>query len=131
MLEIKDSSFAARKRYSTNIVLKAQDPGARMLTTEEKAYRTSALVDAVGTAFRQKPDAKAVVVFAYSSPEAATAGPFDIARAFASTDALGWGDKSDVFGPGRSTDGPRKVVLTFRPGPDDRGGDQFAEATRP
>src|SRR5215813_7665103 len=113
------------------IVLKPGNSSERNLSTEKKAYRTAAPVDAVGRAFRQEPEARAVVVFAYSSI-AARPGGFDIARAVAFSDGLGWtGDKSwSIFGPSGSKDAPKNVILTFTPGPDDTGGDQFAQTTR-
>jgi hypothetical protein len=100
------TSLPNRPRYRVNIVI---PQGA------DREVQTMDFVDAVNRAFGEHRDAKAVVVFGYSSVEA-TSGPFDVGRAFASDDRLGWAGNGLVgFGSAeRKDDG--KIYLSFNKG---------------
>lgn len=79
-VNIAMTSLPARPRYTVDVVVPPDYDDEQM---------TAVLKDAVQRAFRERPAAKAVIVFAYSSRAEVNRGA-DKGRALASSDRQGW-----------------------------------------
>jgi hypothetical protein len=91
-----------RSRYRVNILLAAD---------HEREAVVQSLVHAVRTTFRRRPDAQAVAVFAFSSPQS-VGKVYDTGRALATRDGLGWGGDAS-FTPFSPHPDQGRILLTL------------------